>query len=70
MLLGSLTGGALCICYLRQDVVANLSPGLRQIQLRLETMDAEINLALATRQAELSKPAHPQIPPDSDSAAP
>jgi hypothetical protein len=69
MLLGVLAGCAVCIRYLRQEMAANVGPGLRQIQLRLETLDAEINLALATRLAELSRlPARPQIPPNDQSS--
>jgi hypothetical protein len=56
MLLGVLAGCAVCMRYLRQEMTANLAPGLRQIQVRLETLDAEINLALVTRLAELSRP--------------
>jgi hypothetical protein len=53
-LLGVLLGGALCVRYLRQEVAADIGPRLRRIQIQLDNLEAEINLALGTRYAELS----------------
>jgi hypothetical protein len=54
LLLGILGGGALCVRYLRQEVAANIGPRIGQVQMQLDNLDAEVNLALATRLAELS----------------
>jgi hypothetical protein len=62
LLIGVLSGGALCVRYLRQEVAADIGPRLRRVQMQLENLDSEINLALATRLADLSR-AHGQIQP-------
>jgi hypothetical protein len=54
VLLGVLAGGAICVRYLRQEVAANMVPRLRRMQLQLDNLEAEINLALMTRHAEQS----------------
>ncbi len=48
-LLGALMGGALCVCYLRQEVAANIGPKIQHIQLQLDNIQAELNLAITTR---------------------
>jgi hypothetical protein len=48
-LLGALLGGALCVRYLRQEVAANIGPKIQRIQLQLDNIQAELNLAIATR---------------------
>jgi uncharacterized membrane-anchored protein YhcB (DUF1043 family) len=55
LLLGVLAGGALCVRYLRQEIAADVGPRLRQMQMQLDNLDREINLALATRLADLSR---------------
>ena len=67
LLTGVLGGGALCVRYLRQEIVADIGPRLRRVQVQLDNLDAEINLALATRLADLSR-GHAQAPmlPDSE----
>ncbi len=62
LLLGVLGGGALCVRYLRQEIAADVGPGLRRVQTQLDNLDTEINLALATRLADLSR-GNPQVPP-------
>jgi hypothetical protein len=54
-LVGIVTGGAVCIRYLRQAIAADIGPRLRRIQLQLDNLEAEINLAMATRLTELSR---------------
>lgn len=54
-LFGVLLGGAICVRYLRQEIAADIGPKLRRIQLQLENLEAEINLAMATRLTELSR---------------
>lgn len=49
MLLGALIGGALCVRYLRQEVAANIGPKIGHIQLQLDSIQAELNLAITTR---------------------
>ena len=53
-LLGTLIGGGLCVRYLRREIAADIGPQLRQLNLKMETLESVINLALATRYAELS----------------
>jgi hypothetical protein len=47
---------------LRHEIAADVGPRLEQVQTKLETLDAEINVALATWLAELSR-VHLQVPP-------
>jgi hypothetical protein len=54
-LVGMLAGGAVCVRYLRQEIAGNIGPKLRRVQLQLDNLEAEINLAMATRLAELSR---------------
>jgi hypothetical protein len=54
-LLGVLLGGALCVRYLRREVVADISPKLRHMQLQLDNLESAINLTVMTRYVELSK---------------
>lgn len=53
LLIGLLTGAAVCARYLRQEIAANIGPRLRRIELQLDTMQAELNLATETRLAAL-----------------
>ena len=53
-LLGVLMGGALCVRYLRREVADDIGPKLKRMQLQLDAIEAELNLAIATRHAELS----------------
>jgi hypothetical protein len=48
-LLGALLGGALCVRYLRQEIAANIGPKIQHIQLQLDNIQAELNLAITTR---------------------
>jgi hypothetical protein len=54
VLLGVFTGGALCVGYLRQEIADDIGPKLKRMQLQLDNIDAELDLAIATRHAELS----------------
>ena len=54
LLLGVLIGGALCARYLRREIAANVGPQLRQLNLKIETIESVLNLALLTRHTELS----------------
>jgi hypothetical protein len=53
-LLGVLFGGILCAAYIRQEITARISPKLRRVELQLETVEAQLNLALMTRYAEMA----------------
>jgi hypothetical protein len=53
-LLGVLMGGALCVRYLRREIAADIGPTLKRIELQLDNMEAQLNLAIVTRYAELS----------------
>jgi hypothetical protein len=60
-LLGVLMGGALCVRYLRREVAADIGPKLKHMQLQLDNIETELNLAIVTRHAELTacSPANP-----------
>jgi hypothetical protein len=66
ILLGVLLGGTLCVTYLRQEIAAGISPKLKRVELQLDTIESQLNLAAMTRYAELSAraqagaPRHPQ----------
>jgi hypothetical protein len=53
-LLGVLMGGALCVGYLRREVAADIGPKLKRMQLQLDNIETELNLAITTRHAGLS----------------
>ena len=57
ILLGVLFGGTLCVAYLRQEITAGISPKLRRVELQLDTIEAQLNLAMIARHTEMS--AHP-----------
>lgn len=61
---GTLAGGAICVRYLRREIAADVGPKLKRIQLQLDSIDTEINLALTTRLADLSSRsvARPPLP--------
>jgi len=73
-LLGVLAGGALCVHYLRSAVAddigpqlrrmhADIDPQLRRLQNQLDNIESAVNLAIASRYAELSQlPWPPAIP--------
>ncbi len=68
-LLGILAGGALCVHYLRSEIAADIGPTLRRLQNQLDNTETAVNLALATRYAEMSStlaqpPAIPAPRPD------
>ena len=52
--LGVFAGGALCVGYLRREIADDIGPKLKRMQLQLDSIEAELNLAIATRHAELS----------------
>jgi uncharacterized membrane-anchored protein YhcB (DUF1043 family) len=55
ILLGLVIGALVCARYLRQEMTANVGPRLRRIEMQLDTLRAELNLATETRLAALSK---------------
>jgi hypothetical protein len=55
LLTGLLVGAVACARYLRQEIAANIGPRLRPIELQLETLQAELNLATEARLAALRK---------------
>src|SRR5580692_4985702 len=73
-LLGILAGGALCVRYLRSAIAddispqlrrmhADIDPQLRRMQNQLDNIESAVNLAMASRYAELSQvPWPPAIP--------
>lgn len=61
LLLGVLIGGTLCVRFLRHEISANVGPQLRQLNLKVETLESVLNLALATRHTELTPVAAPAV---------
>jgi hypothetical protein len=62
ILLGVLLGGTLCVTYLRQEIAAGISPKLKRVELQLDTIESQLNLAAMTRLAELSARAQADAP--------
>jgi len=73
-LVGVLAGGALCVRYLRSAIAddigpqlrrlqANVEPQLRRMELQLDNIESAVNLALASRYAELSQQTWPTAIP-------
>jgi hypothetical protein len=54
LLLGLLFGALLCIRFIRQEVAGDIGPQLRKIQSHLDTLEADVGLAIGTRYAEAS----------------
>lgn len=54
LLLGVLVGGALCVSHLRREIADDIGPKLKRIEFQLDNIEAELNLAITMRQAELS----------------
>jgi hypothetical protein len=65
LLIGLLAGATICGRYLRQEIAANVGPRLRQIELQLDNIQAELNLATATHLADLGarRGQHLPLPP-------
>ena len=53
VLIGLLIGAAVCARFLRQEVAANIGPRLRRIEMQLDTVRAELDLATEARLAAL-----------------
>ena len=53
-LLGVIMGGTLCVSYLRREIAADIGPQLKRVQLQLDTLETQLNLAIMARYAELS----------------
>jgi len=55
LLIGLLAGALASAKYLRQEIAANVGPRLRSIERQLDSLRAEINLAVETRLTAISK---------------
>ncbi len=66
-LLGVIMGGGLCVGYLRREIAADIGPKLKRVQLQLDNLEAQLNLAIMTRYAELGSrpPGDPTVVPRS-----
>jgi hypothetical protein len=62
MLLGVLLGGTLCVTYLRQEIAAGIGPKLKRVELHLDIIENQLNLAVMTRYAELSARSQDDVP--------
>jgi hypothetical protein len=47
-------GGALCVRYLPREVTDDIGPKLKRMQLQLNNIETELNLAITMRHAELT----------------
>ena len=64
VLMGFPAGMFLCARYLRQEIAANIGPRLRRIEMQLDSLHAEMNLATETRLAALTKRVEDSKPDD------
>jgi hypothetical protein len=55
LLIGLVAGAAISARYIRQEIAANIGPRLRDIELQLGTLRAEVNLATEVRLASLRR---------------
>jgi len=62
-LTGVLAGGAMCVHYLRSAIANDIGPQLKRVQNQLDNIESAVNLALASRYAELSQLSWPQAIP-------
>jgi hypothetical protein len=80
-LLGVIGGGTLCVHYLRASIAADIGPQLkllhadihpqlRGMQNQLDNIESAVNLALATRYAELSQLSVPPAIPAPRASSP
>jgi hypothetical protein len=53
-LLGVVIGGTLCVYYLRREIAADIGPKLKRVQLQLDILETQLNLAIMARYTELS----------------
>lgn len=61
-LLGLIMGGTLCVHYLRREIAADIGPSLKRVGLQLDSIEAQLNLAIMTRYAELSSRSLNELP--------
>ena len=66
VLTGILAGGAVCVRYLRREIAGDIGPRLRRMQLQLDNLEAEIQLAITTQLAQLSRHLGKDSPPPGD----
>lgn len=52
-LLGMIIGGTLGVRYLRREIAGDIGIQLKRVQLQLDNIEAELNLAIVTRYTEL-----------------
>ena len=52
-LLGVIMGGTLCVGYLRREIAADIGPKLNRVQIQLDNIETQLNLAIITRYEEL-----------------
>ena len=64
LLIGLLAGALVSAKYLRQEIAANIGPRLRSIERQLDSLRAEINLAVETRLVAISKRIEENKPKD------
>lgn len=62
LLIGLVMGAGAMARYIRQEVAGNIGPRLRNIELQLDALRAEVNLASELRLASLNRRAHADQP--------
>jgi hypothetical protein len=66
-LLGLLCGAVACIRYMRHEVIGDICPRLRRINLQIDNLESALNLVLVTRYADLGSlqdRESPRLPPE------
>jgi hypothetical protein len=61
-LLGALAGSIACVRYVRQEMTANIAPGLRRLQFQVDSLETEIRLTVTEWLVEMTK-RHKEPPP-------
>lgn len=54
-LVGALAGALACVRYIRQEMMADIGPGLRRLQIQVDNLETEIRLTVTAWLAELSR---------------
>jgi hypothetical protein len=52
-LLGVVIGGAICVRYLRREIAADIGPRIKGVQLQLDNIETQLNMAIMARYTEV-----------------
>jgi hypothetical protein len=54
-LLGALAGAIACVRYVRQEMTADIAPGLRRLQTQVDNLEIEIRLSVTEWLIEMTR---------------